>query len=159
VRREPGVVIIMAYKLVKGVLWLALAATILVSMQLGLGAQLLDLAAHLRHHATAWSIELAKLVVRAATRRGLWVVVFALTADGATSLVEGWALWHGKWWGPWLVVVATATLLPFEVVAIASQPHVGRLTLFAVNAAIVAYLARKALREREALAAVPKTHR
>jgi uncharacterized membrane protein (DUF2068 family) len=159
VRREPGLVIIIAYKLGKGVLWLVAAATIVVFMRLGLGARLLDLAAHLRHHATAWSIDLANLVVRAASRRGLWVVVFALTADGATSLVEGWALWHGKWWGPWLVVVATATLLPFEVVAIARNPHVGRLTLLAVNAAIVAYLARKALREREGLAAAPKAHR
>ena len=159
VRREPGLVIIIAYKLVKGVLWLAFAVTIVVLMRLGLGARLLDLADHLRHHAHAWSLALAKLVVRAASRRGLWIVVFALTADGTTSLIEGWALWHGKWWGPWLVVVATGTLLPFEVAAIARKPHVGRLILFAVNLAIVAYLARKAIRDRDALPALPRAQR
>ena len=50
------------------------------------------------------------------------------------SLVEGWALWHGHWWGPWLVVAATGSLLPFEVVAVVRQLHAVRVVLFFVNA-------------------------
>jgi uncharacterized membrane protein (DUF2068 family) len=148
VRRETGLVLIIAYKLAKGGLWLVFAVTTVVLMRMGLGDRLLGIAEHLRHQAHAWSLELADLVVRAASRRGLWTIVVALVADGAVSLLEGWALYHGHWWGPWLVVVATGSLLPFEVVAIARKPHAVRVVLFLVNLAIVVYLVRKARRER-----------
>ena len=118
VRRERGLVLIITYKLVKGGLWLVFAAVILVLMRMGLGDDLLGWAAHLRHHSNAWSLALADLLVHAATRRGLWTLVVALLADGTLTLVEGWALLRGHWWGPWLVVVATGSLLPFEVVAL-----------------------------------------
>ena len=143
--------IIIVYKLVKAGLWFVLAATILVMMQMGLGDRLLGLAQHLRLHAHAWSLKLADLAVKASSRRSLWEIVFALVADGSLTLLEGWSLLHGRWWGPWLVVVATSSLLPFEVLALVRHPHVVRAIIFLVNLAIVAYLARKAVREaREA---------
>jgi uncharacterized membrane protein (DUF2068 family) len=148
VPRERALTLIIAYKLIKGGLWFVFAAVIAVSTQLGLESHLLGFADQLRHHSQAWSLELAQLIVRVATRRGLWTVTLALVADGAVTLVEGWALLRGRWWGPWLVVVATGSLLPFEFVALARRPHVSRAALVVVNAAIVAYLARKALRER-----------
>jgi uncharacterized membrane protein (DUF2068 family) len=147
VRRERGLTIIIAYKLIKGGLWLVFAVALLGLMQVGLGDDLLGLAEHLRHHSRAWTLALADLLVRASTRRGLWTLFVALVADGTLTLVEAWALIRGHWWGPWLVVVATGSLLPFEVVALARHPHVSRFILLAVNVLIVAYLARKALRE------------
>lgn len=153
-RRERGLVLIIAYKLVKGGLWLVFATVLVVLMHAGLGARLLGLADELRHHSRAWSLELADVVTRAASRRGLWTLVVALLADGSVSLLEGWALVHGHWWGPWLVVVATGSLLPFEVVSFVRRPRFVRAALFVVNAAIVWYLARKALRDhRERVAA------
>lgn len=152
-QRERGVVLIIAYKLGKAGLWLVLAAVIAVMTGMGLGADLLGLAAHLRHHTGAWSLELADLVTRAATRRGQWTIVVALVADALVSALEGWALYHGHWWGPWLVVVATGSLLPFEVVSFLRRPHFVRAAVFLLNVAIVAYLARKALREHRARAA------
>src|SRR5271165_7259254 len=101
-RRERALSLIIAYKIGKGGLWLVFAAVILVAMQMGLGQGLLGFATVLRHHSQAWSLELADLVVRAASRRGLWTITVALVADGAFSLLEGWALVHGHWWGPWL---------------------------------------------------------
>ena len=148
VHRDRGVVLIIAYKLGKGVLWLVFAAVLLATMRLGLGDRMLGFAAHLRHHSGAWSLRLADLVVRAASRRGLWTIIVALLADGALSIVEGWALLQGHWWGPWLVVVATGSLLPFEVLALLRHPHAVRAAVFLANAVIVAYLARKAMRER-----------
>jgi uncharacterized membrane protein (DUF2068 family) len=152
VPRERGVVLIIAYKIGKAAIWFVLAAVIAVMTGMGLGSDLLGLAAHLRHHAGAWSLELADLVTRAATRRSLWTIVVALVADGLMSVLEGWALWHGHWWGPWLVVVATGSLLPFEVVSFLRRPHAVRAAVFVVNVTIVAYLARQALRERRARA-------
>jgi uncharacterized membrane protein (DUF2068 family) len=151
VPRERGVVLIITYKLVKGGLWFALALTIVVSMQLGLGDHLLGLAHHLRLHAHPWSLALADLAVKASTRRSLWRITFALVADGSLTLLEGWSLLHGRWWGPWLVVVATGSLVPFEVLSIARHVHPIRIVILVVNVAIVWYLARKAIRDgREA---------
>ncbi len=147
VRRERGLVLIIAYKLTKGGLWLVLAVTILVMMRMGLGDRLLGLADHLRLHAHAWSLRLADLAVRASSRRALWTIVVALVADGTLTLFEAWALIHGQWWGPWLVVVATGSLLPFEIAALVRHPHIIRSLVLLVNLAIVAYLARGALRE------------
>jgi uncharacterized membrane protein (DUF2068 family) len=147
VRRERVLSLIIAYKLIKGGLWFVFAAVIVGAMHLGLEDRLLGFAAHLRHHPGAWSLALGDLLVRAATRRRLWTITVALIADGALSFVEGWALIHGHWWGPWLVVVATASLLPFEVFALARHPHVVRAMVLVLNLAIVVYLARKALRE------------
>jgi uncharacterized membrane protein (DUF2068 family) len=137
----------MGYKLVKGALQLLLAVAIVVMMHLGLGMDLLAIADHLRHHARAWSLQLAELLVTAATRRGLWTITVAMVADGSFSLFEAWALSHGHWWGPWLVVAATGSLLPFEVVAIVRHPHAVRVALLALNLVMVWYLARKAMRE------------
>lgn len=148
VHRERGLVIIIVYKLGKGVLWLVFALVLVATMRMGLSDRMLGFAAHLRHHSGAWSLELADLVVHAASRRGLWIITVALVADGAFSLLEGWALLHGRWWGPWLVVVATGSFLPFEVVALLRHPHAVRAAVLVANAAIVVYLARKATRER-----------
>lgn len=149
-QRERGLVLIIAYKLAKGGLFLALALTIVVLMHAGIGDDVLAWSERLRHHSGAWSVELANLLVRAATRRGLWTVVVALLADGTLTLVEGWALWRNHWWGPWLVVVATASLMPFELASILRAPHLSRLVVLALNALIVWYLARKALRDHRA---------
>jgi uncharacterized membrane protein (DUF2068 family) len=148
VRRKRGLLLIVVYKVAKGVLWLAFAIVILVLMRFGLEGNLLGLAAHLRHHTGAWSVELGKLVVTAASRRGLHVICVALVADAFVSLVEAWALVYGRWWGPWLVVATTASLLPFEVVAFFRHRHVARAAVFFATAAIAWYLARTALRER-----------
>ena len=158
-QRERGVTLIIAYKLGKAGLWLVLASVIAVMTRMGLGADLLELASNLRHHAGAWSLDLASLVTRAATRRGQWTLVVALVADAFMSGLEGWALLHGHWWGPWLVVVSTGSLLPFEVVAFVRHPHAVRAVLFVLNLVIVAYLARKALREHGARASEARTLR
>jgi uncharacterized membrane protein (DUF2068 family) len=149
VKRERGLAVIIGYKFGKGVLWLVFVLVLLVAMHMGLADGLLGLAAHLRLHARVWSLRLAELLVTAATRRGLWTIIVALFADGTFSLVEGWALWTGKTWGKWLVVVSTGALLPFEVAAFAKHPHAVRAVLFVVNLVIVIYLARKAVAETE----------
>ena len=151
-KRERGLVLIIAYKLTKGILWFVIASVLLVMMRMGLSAKLEDAAENLRQHSQAWAIRLAELLTKASTPRGLVTIVVALFADGTLTLVEGWALIHGHWWGPWLVVVATGSLLPFEVVALARHPHVGRALILVVNLAIVAYLIRQALREHRARA-------
>ncbi len=83
-----------------------------------------------------------------ATPRRLHLAAVALVLDAALTIVEGWALRRRHWWGPWLVVFASGGLLPFEVVQLVRHPHVGRLMVLVVNAAIVAYLVWRVRIER-----------
>jgi uncharacterized membrane protein (DUF2068 family) len=154
-RRDRGVVLIIVYKVVKGCLWFVLATVIAVLLRLHLADHVAGAAEVLRLHARPWSIELAKLLLHASSRHALWTLVTALYADGTLTLIEGWALFHGRWWGPWLVVVATGALLPFEVAALARHPHLVRAVLLLVNAAIVVYLARVASRHGRATVTRP----
>jgi uncharacterized membrane protein (DUF2068 family) len=68
----------------------------------------------------------------------------AVTAAYFTLLlVEGVGLWLHQRWAEWLTVIATSTLIPFEVWKLILEPN-GRAVLIlgvlAVNAAIVVYL-------------------
>ncbi len=139
----------MTYKLVKGVAQCAAAAVIAGLVLFGYGPELAELATQLRRHvAGAWSVKLANVLVALASPHRLWEIVVALVLDGALTVFEGVSLVRGYWWGPWLVVVATSSLLPFEVLALLEHRHAGRLVLLAINLAIVVYLVGRARRER-----------
>ncbi len=121
-----------------------------VGPSLGLGVAIVDAALALhRHSARAWATHLARALPALATPHRLHLAAIALALDAALTLVEGWALRRRHWWGPWLVVVASGGLLPFEVVQLVRRPHVGRLMVLLVNASIVAYLAWRIRKERE----------
>mgnify|MGYP001175425590 CR=1 FL=1 len=61
----------------------------------------------------------------------------------ALLLVEGVGLWLHQRWAEWLTVIATSTLIPFELWKLVFQPH-GRALLIVgvlvVNVTIVVYL-------------------
>jgi uncharacterized membrane protein (DUF2068 family) len=146
-----GVRAIVAYKFIKGLGELVLALTLVVLLALGLAPSLRHFAAELRYHVSrAWSVRLAELVMRGATRRGIELTSLALTLDGVLTVVEGWALRRGHVWGPWLVVAATGGLLPFEVYQLVRHVRVSHVLALGLNLLIVVYLAHRALREHRA---------
>jgi len=147
--RAPGLRLIIVAKLVKAILVLAIALFFTVLLVTGTSAHLHGLATHLREHVTAaWSVYLSDAVVSATERRHLVVATSALFLDGITTSVEWYALRRGHTWGEWLVVGATSSLLPFEVVAIVRHFHAGRVLVLVVNAAIALYLTRHAILRR-----------
>lgn len=54
--------------------------------------------------------------------------------------IEGIGLLLEKAWAGYLVVIATSTLVPFEIYEIAQKPTLLRFALFLLNVAIVVYL-------------------
>jgi uncharacterized membrane protein (DUF2068 family) len=143
---EPVLRLIILYKLVKASLGIAFSALLWGLLFAGSTAWVLGLAADVRHHVTAaWSIQLADAFVSAASKRHLEVLAAALALDGAATFFEWYALRTGRPWGAWLVVLTTASLLPFEAIAIVRHRRAGRVVLLLVNVAIVAYLARRTL--------------
>jgi uncharacterized membrane protein (DUF2068 family) len=145
---EPALRLIILYKLVKASLGLSLSVLLWSFLLAGSADRVLGLAADVRHHVTAaWAIRLADAFVTAADKRHLVVLASALALDGAATLFEWYALRTGRPWGAWLVVLVTASLLPFEVIAIFRHRRAGRVVLLVVNLVIVAYLALRTLKK------------
>ena len=148
-RPAPGVRAIIAYKTIKAGVQLGLALLLCALWPLGLPDKLTEFAFALRHHAThGWAIRIGDLLAGNSTSRRILLTIVALALDGAFTALEAWALRRAKWWGPWLVVAATGSLLPFEVYEFWRVPRLSRALVFALNLAILVYLARRAMRER-----------
>jgi len=155
---EAALRLIILYKLAKAALALCFAVVLWGLVVEGQTDRLLDMVAAFRHHLTAaWSLELVDALVSAADRHHIEFFAAAVTLDGALTLVEWYALHTGRPWGEWLVVIATGSLIPFELVAIVRHKRVGRVVLMILNVAIVVYLARRALAKHRA--AVARKHR
>jgi uncharacterized membrane protein (DUF2068 family) len=65
-------------------------------------------------------------------------------------LVEGIGLILERDWAGYLVIVATSSLIPFEIYEIFGRPSLLRISLFVVNVAIVIYLIVTLRREHQA---------
>ncbi len=138
-----GLTLIITYKVAKAAAELLVSSVFFLVGSAGSAKGLAYAATEIRHHATeAWSIALAERLVDASTARHVFVVAMALMADGMVTLIEGWALSRRYRWSRWLVVLTTASLLPFEIRAVIHHLTAGRAGLLAVNTMIVMYLLR-----------------
>jgi len=135
--------LIVGYKAAKAALEI-IFGTVLVLFATKATGELQSAAVNVRDHGTAaWSVALANKVAQEATPRHLVGVAAACLLDGLFTAFEGWALHRGYRWGSWLVICATACFLPFEIISLARHVTAGRVTVFFVNASIVAYLLRR----------------
>jgi uncharacterized membrane protein (DUF2068 family) len=148
-RLATGVKIIITYKSVKALLEVLLAAALPTLVLAGATEHLHTLALGLHYHmVSAWSMSLANLMVTVTTGRHLALMAVALAFDGVLTFVEAWSLWRGYAWGAWLVVIATASLIPFEIRELVQKPRMGRLALVIANAIVAIYLIARVRRER-----------
>ena len=139
-----GLKLIIGYKLSKAVAELLGGASIFILGSVGLAQKLAYVAQVIRRHATeAWSIALAEQLLSASTAHNVFVVAMAMLADAVVTSIEGWALYRRYVWSRWLVVITTASLVPFEVIALVHHPHAGRAVVLVVNLLIVAYLLKR----------------
>jgi uncharacterized membrane protein (DUF2068 family) len=75
----------------------------------------------------------------------LGLVAFAYAA---LFLVEGVGLWMGRRWAEYLTVIATSSLLPFEIYELTRKLSVPRVTALFLNVAVVVYLVLQLKRRR-----------
>jgi uncharacterized membrane protein (DUF2068 family) len=148
-RPDTGIRLILAFKLGKAALWLALAAVLGVLISTGRLEAFRDVALELRAHvASRWSLLLGRALASALSARGLRFIEVGLALDGLISLVEAWALWRGHRWAFWLVAAASALPVPIEAWELLRRPSPWRALLLLANLAVVAYLARWLWRQR-----------
>ena len=141
----PGLRLVVGYKIVRAILTSVAALVLLGLAATGKTRELHEAAVVMRDHVThAWTVALARALVNALSARHVFLAALALFLDGALALVEGWTLHRRLWWGPWLVLVTTGSLLPFEIVLLVRRFKLGRLALLVVNLAICLYLGRRA---------------
>jgi DNA-binding transcriptional LysR family regulator/uncharacterized membrane protein (DUF2068 family) len=132
-----GIRLIVAYKLVRGFVALLIALALGSASLWGGEAVLRDLADRLLAHFTqAWAIDLAHLLVRGSSTRALHIGTVAFAVDGLFVWFEAWTLRRQFRWSRWLVVAATASLLPFETYHLYRGFHAGRLILLLANLAV-----------------------
>ena len=79
------------------------------------------------------------------------LVIAATTVYTVVAFVEGTGLWLRRSWGEWLTVLATASLMPFELWEWFQRPPGHRLPITATllfNGLVVWYLVRRLRRAR-----------
>ncbi|WP_437620631.1 DUF2127 domain-containing protein [Sorangium sp. So ce1151] len=147
-RPALGVRVIIVYKLAKSALQLVTAIALFRLASSGLAARAHAFAVTLgKESASAWSAALMDALSTATTPHGARVVSAALAADALLSFIEGWSLHRGYRWAPWLVVGATASLVPFEIMAIVRHGwRPTRVVILVINIVMAVYLSRRARR-------------
>jgi uncharacterized membrane protein (DUF2068 family) len=137
---------LIGYKAVKAAVQFLLALVLVGVVAAGHADALQSLAELLRHNLSqAWALRAASYLMNLATPRHVELTAVALALDGVLSGVEGWALHTRRWWAEWLVVVASGSLLPYELFELTRHFRAGRVLIFVINLGIVVYLARRAL--------------
>ena len=140
-----GLGVIVGFKLIKAAVGLSFGALVLGLIAAGMTHRLLHAVLQFRHHvAEHWSILLAELLIRTTTVQTLRVIGLAAIIDGASSLIEGWALYRRLWWSRWLIVCTTSVAIPLEGIAIVRHPSAIRIALIVTNVLIVVFLIRRA---------------
>ncbi len=156
--RDPGLVAIAVFKLFKGGTLIALGlgafrllnpVTVhrlvnwLLHFSLTTGQRFIDRAIDL----------LSKLTRGHAAALGLGAILY-----GSLFMVEGIGLWKGKRWAEYLTVIATSTLIPFEVYELTRRLTMVRVSALVVNVVAVIYLVYRLRHPREANAASATSH-
>ncbi len=148
---DPGIRLIVAWKLAKGVVLAVLAPLLATALASGTALRSADrAAAWLAHEGTSALLrDLSRLIADHVTARTVSATVVLFALDAALSLVEGAGLARRRRWAAWLTVAATSALIPIEAWRLATRPRWGRLAVLVGNSAIAVYMALKARRHDE----------
>ena len=147
-KRGRGLIVISAFKLVKGFALLALGLGALhflhkdVAKEVAEWIDVLRTDPHNRY--LIWILEKVSKV-DAKKLRELSVGTFFYSG---LSLCEGTVLALGKRWAEWLTIASTASLMPVEGYEIYLHATWGRLVLLVVNVGVVGYLVWELRRSR-----------
>ena len=132
--------LIALFKLLKTILFIAV----------GIGAFKLlygDAAAMLERWVTALGLDPGNQFIERALDKAAGLTPNKIKGVGVGSfiyaalfLTEGIGLWRYRKWAEWLTVIATSSLIPFEIYELARRLTLPRVGALVVNVAVVVYL-------------------
>ncbi len=149
--RHAGLKVIGVLKLISGVTALAVGIGVFRFLGHDPGPQAERIITHLGLDPHNHLIHEAVSRITGIDRTHLRALEFGTFFYAALHTVEGLGLILGYHWAEYLVIVATGSLIPFEIYEIARKFTAIRIVLFVLNVAIVIYLIitlRKDRRER-----------
>ncbi|HVU33075.1 MAG TPA: DUF2127 domain-containing protein [Opitutaceae bacterium] len=85
-----------------------------------------------------------KIFIDAASRMTnarLWSLAAAAALYAIVRFIEAYGLWHERLWAEWFALIASGLYLPVEIFELLHRPSWVKATVFAINVAIVAYMA------------------
>ena len=133
-KRPLGLEAIIDYKLTKAVVELILGLLLVIGLVRGAEAMSATFAQVILDHASgAWALRVATIIVLTGTSGHVKIAAAVAIADSVLSAVEGLALRAGRWWAPWLVVIATGSLIPVEIWEIIRKPKPVRGAILIIN--------------------------
>ena len=143
-RRAKGAGLLRAigvFKLLKGVLLIAVAISVFKLVHKDLAAEIIDFSRKL--HIAPGNQIVQRLIDRVltVTQRQLVVLGIVLLAYSMMFLIEGTGLLLLKPWAEWMTVITTSGLVPFEVYEMIRKVSWLKATALFVNVVIAVYLA------------------
>jgi len=146
-KRAPTLYLIIAFKLLKGSLFLALAITVYALSDNDLPYEYRRLMHFLNVHPGNQFFQLlAKQVAELTESRMLWTAA-GTCVYSLFSLIEGTGLMFRLSWSGWLAIGESIFFIPLEVYHLMNSWHWGVFVVFVMNVVIVWYL----LKNRERL--------
>jgi uncharacterized membrane protein (DUF2068 family) len=135
-----GFEVIGIYKLITGALALAVAIGVFRYLDHDPGPRAERIVTHLGLDPHNQIIHAALSRVTGIDRTHFRALEVGTYVYALIRLIEGIGLIRGRLWAGYLVVIATSSLMPFEIYEIASKPGPLRIAIFVLNASIVIYL-------------------
>lgn len=72
----------------------------------------------------------------------LWLLALSAFLYAVVRFIEAYGLWHRRLWAAWFGVLSGGVYIPVELLEVARRHSLTRMTLLAINLAIVAFLVR-----------------
>src|ERR1700758_5240599 len=135
--------LIALFKLLKGILLIALGVAALKLLHADFASMVEDWARLLGFLQNSRFLGRALSAAAMFTPDRVRDVIVGSFLYGGLFLTEGIGLWLLKRWAMWFTVIITASFLPIEIYELAHHPSTGKITLLAINLALVGYLIRR----------------
>jgi uncharacterized membrane protein (DUF2068 family) len=139
-QRDRWLTLIAVFKLVKAILLVAAGLGVLKLLQPGTAATVRDWVAALSVRRGQRILEQALGWATNQSTTRIQLVSVAAFAYAALFTTEGVGLWLARRWAEYLTVVATGSLIPFEVYELIRRLSVPRVVTLISNVAVVIYL-------------------
>jgi len=150
VREDPGVSLIVAWKVTKATLALFGAGLLLRQAHGGGEHALIHRLADVFHFS-------AEAATARLTPGALGAGIVLLLGLAALYTIQAVGLHRRRRWAAWLTIIPTASLVPLEVWRLVHRPHPLRLAILVINLLILWYLAQRLRRHdlHETIRATP----
>jgi uncharacterized membrane protein (DUF2068 family) len=144
--RASGVRFVALVEALKGALVLAAGLGLFALVHRHAQSAAEDLVAHFHLNPASRTPRIFIDAARSTTDARLWLLAGAAAGYATLRFVEAYGLWRKRRWAEWFAALSGAAYLPIELYELWLGASWAKITLLAVNAAVVAYMSWLLLR-------------